>query len=101
MRSNGAVISISGAQAVARRALTAARFARVSLPAVINGAVGVINAAPGRPISIMAFTISGAKIVAIDLIDDPGRIAEADLDILGRPVPAGAGVRWLPAHVTS
>ena len=94
VRSNGAVISISGAPAVARRALTAARFARVSLPAVINGAVGVINAAPGRPISVMAFTISGAKIVAIDLIDDPGRIAEADLDILGRPVPAGAGARW-------
>jgi len=34
------------------------------------------------------------KIVAIDLIDDPGRIANADLDILGRPVPAGAGARW-------
>lgn len=32
----------------------------------------------------MAFTITGAKIVAIDLIDDPGRIAEADLAILDR-----------------
>ena len=30
----------------------------------------------------MTFTIDGTRIVAIDLIDDPGRIAEADLAIL-------------------
>jgi hypothetical protein len=40
--------------------------------------------AEGRPISLQTFTITGAKIVAVDLIDDPGRIAEADLAILGR-----------------
>jgi len=33
---------------------------------------------------LVAFTITDAKIIAIDLIDDPGRIAEADLAILGR-----------------
>jgi hypothetical protein len=32
----------------------------------------------------MTFTITGAKIVAIDLIDDPHRIAETDLAILDR-----------------
>jgi hypothetical protein len=32
----------------------------------------------------LAFTITDAKIVAVDLIDDPARIAEADLAILGR-----------------
>jgi RNA polymerase sigma factor (sigma-70 family) len=84
VRSNGAEISLRGAAAVAARALTGLRFAQVTLPALINGAVGVIQAAEGRPISLIAFTITGAKIVAIDLIDDPGRIAEADLAILGR-----------------
>jgi RNA polymerase sigma factor (sigma-70 family) len=84
VRSNGAEISVRGAAAVAGRALTGLRSAQVSLPALINGAVGVINAADGRPISLQAFTITGAKIVAVDLIDDPGRIAEADLAILGR-----------------
>jgi RNA polymerase sigma factor (sigma-70 family) len=84
VRSNGAEISVRGAAAVAERAITGLRFAQVSLPALINGAVGVIQAAEGRPISLMAFTITGAKIVAVDLIDDPGRIAEADLAILGR-----------------
>jgi hypothetical protein len=32
----------------------------------------------------VAFTITGAKIVAIDLTDDPRRVAEADLAILDR-----------------
>ncbi len=81
VRSNGAE-AVRGAAAVAGRALAGARFAQVTLPALINGAVGVVIAAEGMPISLMAFTITGAKIAAIDLIDNPGRIAEADLAIL-------------------
>jgi RNA polymerase sigma-70 factor (ECF subfamily) len=84
VRSNGAEISIRGAAAVAGRAVTGLRSAQVTLPALINGAVGVVNAAQRRPISLMTFTITGAKIVAIDLIDDPYRIAETDLAILDR-----------------
>jgi RNA polymerase sigma-70 factor (ECF subfamily) len=83
VRSNGAE-AVRGAAAVAGRALTFARFAQVTLPALINGAVGVVNAAEGRPIALTAFTITDSKIVAIDLIDHPGRIAEADLAILVR-----------------
>jgi RNA polymerase sigma factor (sigma-70 family) len=84
VRSNGAEISVRGAAAVAARAITGLRSAQVTLPALINGAVGIVNAAEARPISLQAFTITDAKIIAIDLIDDPGRIAEADLAILGR-----------------
>jgi RNA polymerase sigma factor (sigma-70 family) len=84
VRSNGADTSVRGAAAVAGRALTGLRFAQVTLPALINGAVGAVGAAEGRPISLMTFTITDAKIIAIDLIDDPGRIAEADLAILDR-----------------
>jgi RNA polymerase sigma-70 factor (ECF subfamily) len=64
------------------RALTFARYAQVILPALINGAIGTVNAAHGRPITFMTFTITGDRIVAIDLIDDADRIAEADLAIL-------------------
>jgi RNA polymerase sigma-70 factor (ECF subfamily) len=84
VRSNGAEISVRGAAAVAGRALTGLRSAQVSLPALINGAVGVVIAAEGMPLSLVAFTITGAKIVAVDLTDNPGRIAEADLVILDR-----------------
>ena len=83
VRANGAE-AVRGAAAVAARAITGLRSAQVTLPALINGAAGVVMAADGRPITLVGFTITGAKIIAIDLIDDPGRIAEADLAILGR-----------------
>ena len=83
VRSNGAE-ALRGAAAVAGRAFPFTRIAEVTLPALINGAVGVVTAADGRPVTLVAFTITGAKIGAIDLIDDPRRIAEADLAILSR-----------------
>ena len=83
VRSNGAE-AVRGAAAVAERAFPFTRIAQLTLPALINGAAGVVTAADGRPITLVAFTITGAKIVAIDLIDDPRHIAEADLAILGR-----------------
>jgi RNA polymerase sigma factor (sigma-70 family) len=78
VRSNGTEV-VRGAAAVAARAFPFTRIAQVSLPAVINGAVGIITAADGKPVTLVRFTITGAKITAIDLIDSPRRIAEADL----------------------
>lgn len=83
VRSNGAE-AVRGAAAVAARAFPFTRIAQITLTALINGAAGLVTAADGRPITLVAFTITGAKIVAIDLIDDPRHIAEADLVILGR-----------------
>jgi len=83
VRSNGTE-AVRGAAAVAGRAFPFTRIAQVTLPALINGAAGVVTAADRRPITLVGFTITSAKIVAIDLIDDPRRIAEADLAILGR-----------------
>jgi len=53
------------------RAFPFTRIAQVTLPALINGAVGVVTAANGRPVTLIRFMITGAKTVAIDLIDDP------------------------------
>src|SRR5215468_2589750 len=58
VRSNGAGVLMRGAAAAAGRALTGARFAQVTLPALINGAAGVVVAAEGMPISLLAFTIT-------------------------------------------
>jgi RNA polymerase sigma factor (sigma-70 family) len=82
VRSNGAEM-FRGAAAAAGRALAGARFAQVSLPALINGTPGVVIATNGMPISLLAFTVTGARITAIDVIDDPGRLAAADLAVLG------------------
>jgi RNA polymerase sigma factor (sigma-70 family) len=83
VRANGAA-AVRGAAAVAGRAFPFTRTAQITLPALINGAAGLVTAADGRPITLVAFTITGAKIAAIDLTDDPRRIAEAELVILGR-----------------
>jgi RNA polymerase sigma factor (sigma-70 family) len=84
VRSNGAE-AVRGAVTVAGRTSSFARFAQVTLPALIDGAVGMVTAAQGRPVTLTVFTITGAKIAAIDIIDNPERVAEADLTILGRP----------------
>jgi RNA polymerase sigma-70 factor, ECF subfamily len=84
VRANGGEIIGRGAAAVAGRALTGARSAQVTLPALIDGAVGVVTATDGRPVSLMAFTITGTKIVAVDVFVDPDRIAKVDLAVLYR-----------------
>jgi RNA polymerase sigma-70 factor (ECF subfamily) len=83
VRSNG-IEAVRGAAAVAERTSGFARFAEVTLPAEIGGAVGLVVAADGRPITLTVFTISGGKIAAIDIIDQPDRVAGADLTILDR-----------------
>jgi RNA polymerase sigma-70 factor (ECF subfamily) len=82
VRSNG-IEAVRGAAAVAGRAFPFTRIAQVTAPALIDGAVGLVTAADGRPITLVGFTITGTRITAIDLIDDPSRIAETDLAIHG------------------
>jgi RNA polymerase sigma factor (sigma-70 family) len=81
VRFNGAD-AVRGAAAVAGRAFPFSRVAQVAVPALINGAAGVVAGADGRPVTVVAFTITGARIEAIDLIDDPHQITEADQAVL-------------------
>jgi hypothetical protein len=82
LRSNGTEV-LRGASTVAARAFPFTRIAQVTVPALVNGAVGIITAADSKPVTLVGFTVMGQKITAIDLIDNPRRIAEADLAILG------------------
>ena len=51
-------------------------------PALVNGVAGVVVVPHGRPFSVMAFTVAGGKIVAIDALADPERLARLDLAFL-------------------
>jgi len=77
-----ATVVVRGARAVAERALTFARLAPHARPALVNGAAGVVVAPGGRPFSVMAFTVSEGKVVAIDALSDPTRLEELDLTVL-------------------
>jgi RNA polymerase sigma-70 factor (ECF subfamily) len=71
--------TLRGAGAVAGQAITGERFAPYVHPALINGAAGVVVAAKGRLLSVMGFTVAHGRIVAIDVLWDPDRLADVDL----------------------
>ena len=76
---------IRGAREVAARAMRFQRMAPYVRPALVNGAAGVVVVPEdGRPFSVMGFTVTGGKVVAIDAIADPDRLAALDLQ-LGTP----------------
>jgi RNA polymerase sigma factor (sigma-70 family) len=61
-----------GAAAVARQAR--AIPGALVRPALVNGAVGAVIIAGGRPFAVMGFTVVEGKIVEIDAIADPERV---------------------------
>jgi RNA polymerase sigma factor (sigma-70 family) len=67
-------IVLRGARTVAEQAVTFTRFAPFVRPVLVNGAAGVVVAAGGRVLSVMAFTVTGDRIVAIDVLADPDRL---------------------------
>lgn len=76
----GGVNEIRGANLVAERAIkTGARAAR---PALINGEVGLIVAPRGRLLLVLQFNYQDGKVVGIDAIGEPERLAQLDLAVL-------------------
>jgi RNA polymerase sigma-70 factor (ECF subfamily) len=73
---------VHGASAVAELATRGG--ARAARPALVNGEVGVVVAPRGRLLMVLAFTIDGGKIVAIDAIGDPERLDALALAVLDR-----------------
>jgi ketosteroid isomerase-like protein len=73
-----------GAEAVASRAQTYSRLDLVSHPALINGAVGAVATREGRPFSVGAITVRDGKIIELDFLSDPERLAQLDLTVLDR-----------------
>jgi RNA polymerase sigma factor (sigma-70 family) len=71
-----------GARAVASGALAFSRLAPSARPALVNGAAGLVATSEGRPFSVLAFTVVRGKIVEIDVILDPVRLARLDLAAL-------------------
>ena len=73
---------VRGAAAVAKQALRFKRLAAFARPALVNGAAGFVVTSAGRPRGVAGFTVSGGRIVEIDLLADPARLRELDLTVL-------------------
>lgn len=73
---------VRGAETVAGQALTWSRVDLTMQRALINGAAGLVSSRNGRPFSVGAFTVRSGKIVEIDILGDPERLAQLDLTVL-------------------
>ncbi len=78
----GASREVRGAEAVASQALSYSHIGLLVRPALVNGAAGLLATRDGQPFSVGGFTVRGEKIVEIDILADPARLAELDLTIL-------------------
>jgi RNA polymerase sigma factor (sigma-70 family) len=79
----GLVSVIHGAEAVATQALTFRRFAETSKRALVNGIPGGVAWAPdGSPFAVVSMTVTGRRIVSIEILADPDRLNRLDLDLV-------------------
>jgi RNA polymerase sigma factor (sigma-70 family) len=69
-------VVVRGASEVAARARMGARPGALAHPALVDGLPGVLVTVGGRPVTVMAFTITGGVITAIRVLTDPDRLAQ-------------------------
>lgn len=86
LRSDGGVARprlvqfVRGADSVAANALLFRGLAATATRALVNGTPGGVVWHPdGRPFAILAFTVAGGRIVSVDVLADPDRLALLDL----------------------
>ena len=79
---SGRPATLRGAEAVARGAVLSAGRAGTSQLVVVDGAVGIMFAPAGQLEVVLAMTIAGSQISAIDVIADPHRLRQLDLALL-------------------
>ena len=76
----GFVAVTRGAQAVAKQAMSFRQFADTATRVLVNGTPGGIAWSPdGTPFAVLALTVRGGRIVAIEVLADPDRLGQLDL----------------------
>jgi hypothetical protein len=66
---------LRGADAIAAHTATYSKWYPLVRSALVNGAAGAIVATDRRVLSVMAFTVTDGKIIEIDVLMDPERLA--------------------------
>jgi RNA polymerase sigma factor (sigma-70 family) len=72
----GGVAVIRGAREVAAQATRGARRGALVHPALVDGVPGVLITMGGRPVTVLAFTVSDGAVTAIRTLTDPDRLAQ-------------------------
>ena len=74
---------VVGAEVWAKRAVEAARGARLARIAMVEGSVGLIVAPRGRLSRVLEFTFANGRIAAMEVIGDPERLQVIEVGALG------------------
>jgi RNA polymerase sigma-70 factor (ECF subfamily) len=73
-------VVVRGAAAVAGRAISFSLPGASLRPVLVNGAAGVVVVVDGEPISVMGFTVAAGRVSEIDVLADPERLRQLDLE---------------------
>jgi RNA polymerase sigma-70 factor, ECF subfamily len=75
---------LRGARAVGESAVFFSRIgAGATHPVLVNGMPGVAVGSAGKPWSVMGFTVAAGRVVGIDVLVDPERLARLDPRLFG------------------
>ena len=78
----GASVVMRGAAQIARATIATASPLADFTPVLVNGVAGMLITVRGRPVSLIAVTITGSRITAMDGITDLDRLARLGLAAL-------------------
>ena len=88
LRADGGAVAglshrIQGAETVAGGAITFSRVGLTVHHALVNGTAGLVATRDGELFSVMGLTVTGGRIVEINILADPERLRRLDVAILG------------------
>jgi RNA polymerase sigma factor (sigma-70 family) len=78
----GTLQEVRGATKVGRRALAYHSMGLDIRHALVNGGAGGVSLRDGKPFAVMGITIRGGRIVEMNILSDPERLARLDLTVL-------------------
>jgi RNA polymerase sigma factor (sigma-70 family) len=74
---------LRGARTVAGQALRFAALAEYARPVLVNGMPGFVAVVDGQVVSLLSVTVVGDRIVEMNILADPERLARIDAGALG------------------
>jgi len=86
LRSDAAAVQVGSPAELRGPAAVAETFAgraRAAQLAVIDGAVGLVWAQGGKPRVVFDLTVAGRVIAAVEILADPERLAQLEIEMLG------------------
>jgi RNA polymerase sigma-70 factor (ECF subfamily) len=79
---SGTPTEVRGAAVWAKGAVAYGHLARLTQPALVDGAIGIVVAPRGKLVRALRFTIANGKITEIEVIGNPARLGELEVTIV-------------------